>query len=72
MPSDVSKTYRIDANEARIPVSHTQDEVISALSKLRCHVYIFRNQRAFKAKLEQQLKATGMKQRLLVLDMLVR
>jgi hypothetical protein len=70
--SDISETYRIDANKARIPVSHSQDEVVSALSKLRRHVYIFRNQQGFKSWLEQHLKATGMKQRLLVLDMLIR
>jgi hypothetical protein len=64
-------TYRMDANEARIPVSHTQDKAVSTLSMLRRHVYIFRNWQGFKVKLEQQLKATGMKQRLLVLDMLV-
>ena len=43
VPSDVSKTYRIDANEARLLVAHSQDEIVSALSKLRHHVYIFRN-----------------------------
>ena len=64
VPSDISETYRMDANEARIPVS--QDEIVSALSKLRRHVYIFRNRRGFRSQLEQQLKATGMKQRLLV------
>ena len=72
MPSDISETYQMDANEARIPVSHSQDEVVSALSKLRRHVYIFRNRRGFKSQLEQQLKATRMKQRLLVLDMPIR
>jgi hypothetical protein len=70
VPSDISETYQMDANEARIPVS--QDEIVSALSKLRRHVYIFRNRRGFRSQLEQQLKATGMKQRLLVLDMPVR
>jgi hypothetical protein len=72
VPSDESEDYRMDANAARIPILHTQDEVVSALSKLRRHVYIFRNRRAFKVKLEQQLKAMGLKQRLLVLDMPVR
>jgi hypothetical protein len=43
IPSDVSKMYRMDVNEARILISNTQDEVVSALSELRHHVYIFRN-----------------------------
>jgi hypothetical protein len=72
VPSDVSEMYRMDANEAWIPILHTQDEVVSVLSKLCRHVYIFRNRRAFKVKLEQQLKASNIKQRLLVLDMLVQ
>jgi hypothetical protein len=72
VPSDIFKTYRMDANEAHIPASHSQDEIVSALSKLRRHVYIFRNRRGFRSLLEQQLKATGTKQRLLVLDMPVR
>jgi hypothetical protein len=62
----------MDANEARIPIAHTQDNVVSTLSKLRRHIYIFRNRRGFKSLLEKQLKATGIKQRLLVLDMPVR
>jgi hypothetical protein len=60
------------ANAARILILHTQNEVVSVLSKLRRHIYIFRNRREFKVKLEQQLKAMIIKQRLLVLDMLVR
>jgi GTP cyclohydrolase I len=70
--SDISETYRMDTNEARIPIAYTQDEVLSALSKLRRHVYIFRNRQGFRSQLEKQLKATGMKQQLLVLDMPVR
>jgi hypothetical protein len=62
----------MDANAARIPILYTQDEVVSALSKLRRYVYIFQNRRAFKVKLKQQLKATNTKQRLLVLDMPVQ
>ena len=47
MPLDISKTYWMDANEARILVS--QDEVVSTLLKLRHHVYIFRNQQGFRS-----------------------
>ena len=68
---DESKDYQMDVNAAQIPILYTQDEVVLALSKLCHHVYIFRNQQAFKVKLEQQLKAMGLKQQLLVLDMLV-
>jgi hypothetical protein len=71
-PSDVSETYRMTANEAQLPYTHRQDEVVSAFSKLRRHVYIFRNRRQFKSQLEQQLRATGMKPKLLTLDMPVR
>jgi hypothetical protein len=64
----------MDANEARILVLHSQDqdEVVLALSKLRRYIYIFRNRRGFRSQLEQQLKAVGIKQCLLVLDMLVQ
>jgi hypothetical protein len=72
VPSDISKMYQMDANAACIPVLHIKDEVVSALSKLHRYVYIFRNRRAFKVKLEQQLQAANMKLRLLVLDMPVR
>jgi hypothetical protein len=46
--------------------------VVSALSKLQQHVYIFRNWQGFRTLLKRQLKASRIKQRLLVLDMLVR
>jgi hypothetical protein len=59
-------------NEAHLPHGHRQDEIISALSKLRCYVYIFRNRQQFKSQLEQQLRAVGMKLKFLVLDMPVR
>ena len=42
-PSDVSETYRMKRNEAQLPYSHSQDEIVSAFSKLQCYVYIFRN-----------------------------
>jgi len=61
----------MDVNEAHILASYGQDEIVLALLKLCYHVYIFRNQQGFRSLLKQQLKATRMKQRLLVLDMLV-
>jgi hypothetical protein len=69
--SDVIETYQIKRNEAHLPYSHCQDEIVSAFLKLQRYVYIFRNQRQFKSQLEQQLKAAGLKPKLLVLDMLV-
>jgi hypothetical protein len=68
-PSDISEMYRMKRNEAHLPYSHRQDEIVSILSKLQRYVYIFRNRQQFKSQLEQQLKAAGMKPKLLVLDM---
>ena len=58
----------MEPNAARVPILQTQEEVVSAFSKLRWHIYIFRNRRGFKAALERQLRA-AMKVKLLTLDM---
>jgi hypothetical protein len=57
---------------ARISYKQTQEEVVSALSKLRCHIYIFRNRCGFRALLKRQLKISGIKPHLLTLDMPIR
>ena len=47
-------------------------EVSAALKKLRQHIYVFRNRRAWKDALQKQIKAAGQKPRQLSLDMPVR
>jgi hypothetical protein len=59
----------MEPNAARVPILQTQEEAVSAFSKLRQHIYIFRNCRGFKAALERQLQAAKMKVKLLTLDM---
>jgi hypothetical protein len=62
----------MELNAACVLVLQTQEEVVSASSKLRWRIYIFRECRGFKAALERQLQAARMKVKLLTLDMLVR
>jgi hypothetical protein len=69
-PSDSTESYRMEPDAARVPIG--QEEVVSALSKLRRHIYIFRNRRGFRVLLERQLKISGIKPHLLTLDMPVR
>jgi hypothetical protein len=47
-------------------------EVSATLEKLRRHIYVFRNRRAWKDALQKQIKAAGQKLRQLSLDMPVR
>jgi hypothetical protein len=54
-PSNQTETYRMEPNAACVPILQTQEEVVSAFSKLRQHIYIFRNRCGFKAALERQL-----------------
>ena len=71
-PSDSTESYRIEPNAACVPIRQTQGEVVSAFSKLRQHIYIFRNRRGFRTLLERQLKISGIKLHRLTLDMPVR
>jgi hypothetical protein len=60
----------MEADAARLPIGHSQEVVVSALSKLRQYVYIFRNRRGFKSALETQVRVHNIKPaRLLTLDM---
>ena len=70
-PSELTESYRMEKNSAALPYSYSQDEIVSALSKLQRHIYIFRNRRQFESLLELQLKASAMKPKLLTLDMLI-
>ena len=71
-PSDSTESYRIELDVACVPISQLQEEIVSALSKLRWHIYIFRNRCNFRSLLKRQLKIGGKKGKLLTLDMLVR
>ena len=56
-----------------MPLGQLQEGVVSALSKLRQHIYIFRNQRGFRTALEKQVRVSGIKPaRMLTLNMPVR
>jgi hypothetical protein len=59
----------MEHDATRVPIGQTQEEMVSALSKLRQHIYIFRNRRGFRTLLERQLKISGIKHHLLTLDM---
>jgi hypothetical protein len=68
-----TEAYRCEQGAARIP--HTRDthvEVMNTLAKLRRHIYVFRNRRAWKDALQRQTKAAGLKPQQLSLDMPVR
>jgi hypothetical protein len=69
IPSATSESYRMEVNAARIPLGQSQEDIVSALSKLRRHIYIFRNRRRFRKLIERQLKTCGIKAHLLTLDM---
>ena len=73
VPSNSVELYCIENDTARIPFEHTQEQIVLALSKLRRHIYIFQNRRAFKSALESQVRLSRIKPvRLLTLDMPVR
>ena len=63
----------MEADAAWMPLGQLQEGVVSALSKLRRHIYIFRNRRGFRTALEKQVRVSGIKPaRMLTLDMPVR
>jgi len=45
-PAKETETYQIIYNSATLPIEFSKKDVISALWKLRRHVYIFRRRRA--------------------------
>jgi hypothetical protein len=72
-PNAETEAYRCEQGAARIPRSmdaHT--EVSNTLAKLRRHIYVFRNRRAWKDALQRQIQAAGLKPQQLSLDMPVR
>jgi hypothetical protein len=72
-PDAEIEAYRCEQGVARIPRSmdaHT--EIMNTLAKLRRHIYVFRNRRAWKDALQKQIQAIGLKPQQLSLDMPVR
>jgi len=42
-PSKEANEYQMEYQQAKLPFSHKEGEVVSAMSKLQQHIYIFRN-----------------------------
>jgi hypothetical protein len=61
VPSNSTNLYRMEADATQLPISHSQEVVVSALLKLQQHVYIFWNQRGFKLALETQVRVHNIK-----------
>jgi hypothetical protein len=59
-------------NSATLPIEFGKRDVISALWKLRRHIYIFRRRRVWRIALEKQCEAHSIKYRKPTLDMSVR
>src|ERR1700738_78314 len=72
VPANETESYRMIYKAAQLPVDCNKADVVSALAKLRRHIYIFRNRRSWRIALENQCKAAGIPFRQLPLDMPVR
>ena len=70
-PDERVEAYRLEIGAVWIPTV-TENEIITILTKLRCHIYIFRNRCRWKDALKNQCKAASIKVRQLTLDMPVR
>ncbi|KFY97750.1 hypothetical protein V500_01934 [Pseudogymnoascus sp. VKM F-4518 (FW-2643)] len=70
-PDTETEAYWCEQGLARIPqrMDSSSTEVSATLEKLRRHIYVFRNRRAWKDALQKQIKAAGQKPRQLSLDM---
>ena len=72
-PSDQPESYRVDENSVQQLVLGRGDEsILTALAKLRKHIYIFRNRRAWKDALRSQCLALNITPIQLSLDMPIR
>jgi hypothetical protein len=71
-PAEQTETYQMIYNSATLPIEFGKKDVISALWKLRRHIYIFRRRRAWRIALEKQCQAHRIKYRKPTLDMPVR
>jgi hypothetical protein len=71
VPADDSDAYRLEYGAARVPLL-PENESVAVLSKLRRHIYVFRNRRQWKDALKKQCKAANIEFKQLSLDMPVR
>ena len=73
-PDTEMEAYWCQQGLARIPqhIDNASTEVSATLEKLRRHIYVFRNRRAWKDALQKQMKAADQKPRQLLLDMPIR
>jgi hypothetical protein len=69
---DEVEAYRIIYQSATLLQELDKIEVILVLYKLRCHIYIFRNQQVWRVALENQYNAANIKHQRLSLDMPIR
>jgi hypothetical protein len=74
VPEEQSEAYRDELNTARLPSSLISQagSTASALIKLRKHIYVFHNRRAWRDSLNAQAIAASIKPKALSLDMPVR
>jgi hypothetical protein len=70
--AEETEAYRMVYHSAVLPNEFEGTDVISALYKLRRHIYIFQNQRVWRDALEKQCKAANITYHRLGLDMPVR
>ena len=68
VPAEDPEVYRQEENQASISIRDTT-VIMTALEKLRKHIYIFRNRRVWKNALKSQLIAFNIKVKVLKLDM---
>jgi hypothetical protein len=71
-PAKETETYQMIYDSATLPIEFSKKDVISALWKLRRHVYIFQRRRIWRIALEKQCQAQGIDYRKPTLDMLIR
>jgi len=72
-PNAEIEAYRCEQGAAHIPRTvDSHAEVSNTLAKLRRHIYVFRNRRAWKDALQRQVQAAGLKLCQLSLDMPIR
>ena len=70
-PLEQADAYRLEQGAARVP-QLAENDTVAVLAKLRRHIYVFRNRRAWKDALKKQCEAATIKYQKLSLDMPVR
>jgi hypothetical protein len=72
VPAEKTEAYRMIYQAATLPTEFNKGDVVSALHKLRRHIYIFRKRRAWRVALQNQCKVHNIIYRKPTLDMPVR